>query len=88
LMKPMPDLDALLTRAKAAGIFGTKMRSVVKDANAAGIKSVVAQQFEVGLQIAKAGLVPIIEPEVDIHSASKSEAEALLKAEIAAQLDA
>jgi len=88
LMKPMPDLDALLTRAKSVGIFGTKMRSVVKDANEIGIKSVVAQQFEVGLQIAKAGLVPIIEPEVDIHSASKSEAEALLKAEIAAQLDA
>ncbi|NIZ15322.1 fructose bisphosphate aldolase [Phaeobacter sp. HF9A] len=88
LMKAMPDLDALLARAVEAGIFGTKMRSVVKEANAAGIKAVVAQQFEIGLQIAKAGLVPIIEPEVDIHSASKSEAEALLKAEIAAQLDA
>ena len=88
LMKPMPDLDALLERAVAAGIFGTKMRSVVKEANAAGIKSVVAQQFEVGLQIARAGLVPIIEPEVDINSATKSEAEALLKDEIKAQLDA
>ncbi len=88
LMKPMPDLDALLERAVAAGIFGTKMRSVVKEANAAGIKSVVAQQFEVGVQIARAGLVPIIEPEVDINSATKSEAEALLKDEIKAQLDA
>ncbi len=88
LMKPMPDLNALLERAVAAGIFGTKMRSVVKEANAAGIKSVVAQQFEVGLQIARAGLVPIIEPEVDINSATKSEAEALLKDEIKAQLDA
>ncbi|GLP85560.1 fructose bisphosphate aldolase [Tritonibacter mobilis] len=88
LMKPMPDLDALLERAVAAGIFGTKMRSVVKEANVAGIKSVVAQQFEVGLQIARAGLVPIIEPEVDINSATKSEAEALLKDEIKAQLDA
>ncbi|KUP94711.1 fructose bisphosphate aldolase [Tritonibacter horizontis] len=88
LMKPIPGLDALLTRAVAAGIFGTKMRSVVKEANEVGIKQIVAQQFEIGLQIAKAGLVPIIEPEVDIHSATKSEAEALLKAEIAAQLDA
>ena len=88
LMKAMPELDALLTRAVAAGVFGTKMRSVVKEANEAGIKAVVAQQFEIGLQIAKAGLVPIIEPEVDIHSATKSEAEALLKAVIADHLDA
>ena len=88
LMKAMPDLDALLTRAVAAGIFGTKMRSVVKEANEVGIKAIVAQQFEVGQQIANAGLVPIIEPEVDIHSASKSEAEALLKAVIAEHLDA
>ncbi|GAB5433204.1 MAG: fructose bisphosphate aldolase [Epibacterium sp.] len=88
LMKPMPELDALLSRAVAAGIFGTKMRSVIKEANADGIKAVVAQQFEVGLQIARAGLVPIIEPEVDINSATKAEAEALLKGEIAAQLDA
>ncbi|ABF64708.1 fructose-bisphosphate aldolase [Ruegeria sp. TM1040] len=88
LMKPMPELDALLSRAVAAGIFGTKMRSVIKEANADGIKAVVAQQFEVGLQIARAGLVPIIEPEVDINSATKDEAEALLKGEIAAQLDA
>jgi fructose-bisphosphate aldolase class I len=64
------------------------MRSVIKDANAAGIKNVVAQQFEVGKQIAAAGLVPIIEPEVDIHSATKAEAEAILKAELTAALDA
>lgn len=88
VMKPMPELDALLARAREKGIFGTKMRSVIKEANAEGIKAVVAQQFEVGQQIANAGLVPIIEPEVDIHSATKAEAEAILKAEIAAQLDA
>ncbi|WP_192966017.1 fructose bisphosphate aldolase [Phycobacter azelaicus] len=88
MMKPMPDLDALLARAVDAGIFGTKMRSVIKDANAVGIKNVVAQQFEVGKQIAAAGLVPIIEPEVDIHSATKAEAEAILKAELTAALDA
>ncbi len=88
VMKPMPELDALLARANEAGIFGTKMRSVIKVANAAGIKAVVAQQFEVGKQIAAAGLVPIIEPEVDIHSATKAEAEDILKSEITAQLDA
>lgn len=79
LMKPMPDLDALLARAVAKGIFGTKMRSVIKEANAAGITAVVAQQFAVGRQILAAGLVPIIEPEVDIHSPNKKEAEVLLK---------
>ena len=88
LMKPMPDLKALLARANEKGIFGTKMRSVVKEANAAGIKAVVAQQFEVGKQIAAAGLVPIIEPEVDINSATKSEAETILKMEILEQLNA
>ncbi|UWQ50867.1 fructose bisphosphate aldolase [Leisingera caerulea] len=88
MMKPMPELDALLARANGKGIFGTKMRSVIKDANAEGIKAVVAQQFEVGQQIVAAGLVPIIEPEVDINSATKAEAEELLKAEIKAQLDA
>lgn len=88
MMKPMPELDALLARANEAGIFGTKMRSVVKEANAKGIKDVVAQQFEVGQQIVAAGLVPIIEPEVDIHSATKAEAEDLLKAEILEQLNA
>jgi fructose-bisphosphate aldolase, class I len=88
LMKPMPDLDALLARAAEKGIFGTKMRSVIKEANPQGIKNVVAQQFEVGKQIAAAGLVPIIEPEVDIHSPTKGEAEIFLKAELQDQLDA
>ncbi|MQQ07887.1 fructose bisphosphate aldolase [Epibacterium sp. SM1979] len=88
VMKPMPELDTLLSRAVDAGIFGTKMRSVVKEANVDGIKAVVAQQFEVGKQIAAAGLVPIIEPEVDINSATKGEAEVLLKGEILAQLNA
>ena len=88
VMKPMPELDALLARANEAGIFGTKMRSVIKEANAEGIKAVVAQQFEVGQKIVNAGLVPIIEPEIDIHSATKSEAEDILKAEILAALNA
>jgi len=88
LMKPMPDLDALLAKAKSKGIFGTKMRSVIKQANAGGIKAIVAQQFEVGRRICDAGLVPIIEPEVDIHCPDKAAAEALLKNEIMAQLDA
>lgn len=87
VMKPMPDLDALLARAKEKGIFGTKMRSVIKEANAAGITAVVAQQFEVGRRILAAGLVPIIEPEVDINSATKSEAEVILKAAILAELE-
>jgi fructose-bisphosphate aldolase class I len=88
VMKPMPELDALLARANDAGIFGTKMRSVIKEANAEGIRAVVAQQFEVGQQIVNAGLVPIIEPEVDIHSATKAEAEDILKAEILTALNA
>jgi len=87
LMKPMPGLDQLLARAKAKGIFGTKMRSVIKQANPAGIKAVVAQQFEIARQIIAAGLVPIIEPEVDIKCPDKAAAEDLLKAEIMAQLD-
>lgn len=87
VMKPMPDLDALCQRAVAKGIFGTKMRSVIKEANAAGIKTVVAQQFEVGRQILANGLVPIIEPEVDINSSTKGDAEVILKAEILAELD-
>ena len=82
VMKPMPDLDALLKKAKAAGIFGTKMRSVIKEANAAGIKAVVDQQFEIGRRIVAAGLVPIIEPEVDIHCPDKEGAEELLHAAI------
>ncbi len=87
LMKSMPELDALCERAVAAGVFGTKMRSVILHANAAGIDAIVAQQFEVGKQILGHGLVPIIEPEVDIHSTTKAEAEALLQQSILTQLD-
>jgi fructose-bisphosphate aldolase class I len=87
LMKPMPDLDKLLARAKAKGIFGTKMRSVIKQANASGIQAVVDQQFQVGRQIIAAGLVPIIEPEVDIKCPDKAAAEDLLKKAIQGQLD-
>jgi len=88
LMKPNPGLGDLLKRAKEEkGIFGTKMRSVVKLANAEGVKAIVEQQFEVGKQIVAAGLVPIIEPEVDIHSPEKKEAEDLLKASIMDQLN-
>jgi len=87
LMKPMPDLDKLLARAKAKGIFGTKMRSVIKQANPAGIQAIVDQQFAIGRQIIAAGLVPIIEPEVDIHCPDKAAAEDLLKAAIMAALD-
>ncbi|WP_439628838.1 fructose bisphosphate aldolase [Shinella sp.] len=88
VMKPMPDLDALLARAVKKGIFGTKMRSVIAHADKAGIAAVVKQQFEVGRQILGHGLVPIIEPEVSIKSATKEEAEAILRDEIASQLDA
>lgn len=88
LMKPMPELGALLTRAKAKGIFGTKMRSVIKQANSGPIKAVVDQQFEVGLQIVAAGLVPIIEPEVDIKCPNKAKAEEILKAELLSHLNA
>ncbi len=87
LMKPMPELDALCQRAVAKGVFGTKMRSVIKVANPAGVAANVAQQFEFGRQILGNGLVPIIEPEVDINSPSKVEAEALLKAAILDELD-
>lgn len=87
VMKPNPDLDALLKKAVANGIFGTKMRSVIKVANKAGIQAVVAQQFEVGRQILAAGLIPIIEPEVDINSATKAEAEVILKEALLAELD-
>ena len=87
VMKPNPDLDALLAKAKSKGIFGTKMRSVIKAANEAGIKAVVSQQFEVGRQILAAGLVPIIEPEVDINSPSKGEAEVILKKALLEELD-
>jgi fructose-bisphosphate aldolase, class I len=88
LMKPMPDLDALLERAVSKGIFGTKMRSVIDAANPVGIAAIVAQQFEVGKQIISHGLMPIIEPEVTISIADKAEAEAMLLAEILKQLDA
>ena len=87
LMKPRPDLDKLLARAKAKGIFGTKMRSVIKQANPAGIRAVVDQQFAVARQIVAAGLVPIIEPEVDIKCPDKAAAEDLLKAEIMTRLN-
>jgi len=82
LMKPMPELSALLDKAKAKRIFGTKMRSFVKQANGAGIEDIVAQQFEVARQILAADLVPIVEPEVDIHCLEKAKAEELLKAAI------
>jgi len=87
LMKPMPDLDGLLGRAVGKGIFGTKMRSVIKLANRDGIAAVVAQQFAVGRQIIGHGLVPIIEPEVDIKSPQKAEAESMLRDAIVAELD-
>jgi fructose-bisphosphate aldolase class I len=87
LMKPMPDLDALLSRAGKKGVFGTKMRSVIAHADQAGIAAVVEQQFEVARQIIGHGLVPIIEPEVSIKSPTKAEAEAILRDEIAKQLD-
>ena len=86
VMKAMPKLDELLKRAVDKGIFGTKMRSVIKIANATGIGKVVSQQFEVGRQILSAGLVPIIEPEVDINSPSKDEAEKILKDALLAEL--
>lgn len=82
LMKPNPGLGELLNRANERHIFGTKMRSVIKEANVEGIKAVVRQQFEIGKQIIAAGLVPIIEPEVDIHSSEKEKCEDLLKTEL------
>lgn len=87
LMKPMPGLPALLGKANAKRIFGTKMRSVINQANASGIEAVVRQQFDVAAQILAAGLMPIIEPEVDIHCPDKSGAEVLLKAALAERLD-
>jgi fructose-bisphosphate aldolase class I len=88
LMKPMPALAALLDKAKAKGIFGTKMRSLIKQANAASIKDIVRQQFEVAEQISAAGLVPIIEPEVDIHCPDKAEAEEVLTVALLEALNA
>jgi len=87
LMKPMPKLDGLLDKAKAKRIFGTKMRSVIKQANQAGIKDIVNQQFEVGQQIISADLVPILEPEIDIKCPEKAKAEQFLKAAILEKLD-
>ncbi|WP_020006770.1 fructose bisphosphate aldolase [Salinicoccus albus] len=87
LMKPIPDLGALLERANERNIFGTKMRSNILEDNAAGITEVVDQQFEIAGQIMEAGLVPIIEPEVNIHSENKEQAEDMLKAEIKKHLD-
>jgi fructose-bisphosphate aldolase class I len=87
LMKPMPDLAALLAKAKTKRIFGTKMRSVINQANAAGISDIVDQQFETARQIIAAGLVPIVEPEVDIHCPEKGQAEALLKGALLEKLN-
>ncbi|HZR78312.1 MAG TPA: fructose bisphosphate aldolase [Chthoniobacterales bacterium] len=87
LMKPMPKLDALLDKARAKRIFGTKMRSVIKQANEAGIRDIVLQQFEIGQQIISADLVPILEPEIDIHCPEKAKAEQLLKAAILEKLN-
>lgn len=87
VMKPMPDLDDLLDRALGKGVFGTKMRSVINAANPAGVSAVVAQQFEVGQQILAKGLMPIIEPEVNINASDKSAAEALLKDQLLSQLN-
>jgi fructose-bisphosphate aldolase, class I len=87
LLKPMPQLATLLSKASAKRIFGTKMRSVINEANVAGIQAVVNQQFEVAGQIIDAGLVPIVEPEVDIHCPEKAKAEALLRTEILEKLN-
>src|SRR5580765_8902283 len=87
LLKPMPELAALLDKAKVKGVFGTKMRSFIKQANAASIKDIVSQQFEVAGQIIAAGLLPIIEPEVDIHCPDRAKAEEFLKAAILKELD-
>jgi len=87
LMKPVPDMSVLLSQAKSNGVFGTKMRSVIKQANSAGVDAVVKQQFDIGRQILEAGLVPIIEPEVDIHCDSKREAEDLLLAALHKEID-
>ena len=88
LMKPIPELEALLARAVAAGIYGTKERSVIGAANARGIAACVGQQFELGAKVLAAGLVPILEPEVTISIPDKAEAEAMLRAELLKQLDA
>lgn len=88
LMKPMPELDALLTRARALGVYGTKERSVINSANAEGIAAVVAQQFEVGRQVLAHGMMPILEPEVNIKSETRAQCDEILRAEILKNLDA
>ena len=88
LMKPMPELEALCTRAKAKGVFGTKMRSVIKSNNAAGIAAIVEQQFAEGARISATGLMPMLEPEYDIHAADRAEGEKVLRDAILAKLDA
>ena len=88
IMKPIPNLAELLEKAKAQNVFGTKMRSVIKAAHAGGIERIVAQQFEIGRQIIAAGLTPIIEPEIDINAPDKAEAEALLREQLLAHLNA
>ena len=87
LMKAIPGLDGLLSRARQKGVFGTKMRSVIKLADPKGVGAIVSQQFEIGKQILEAGLVPILEPEIDIHSPEKAQAEGLLKAAVLANLE-
>lgn len=87
LMKPMPGLEDVLQIAKSKGVFGTKERSVIHDANSVGIAAIVAQQFKVGATVTSAGLVPIIEPEVNIHSETKAEAESILESEIMQNLN-
>lgn len=87
IMKPIDGLDELLARAREKGVFGTKMRSVIKEGDPAGVRAVVSQQFEIGRQILAAGLMPIIEPEIDIHSPTKVAAEALVKNEILEELN-
>ena len=87
LMKPMPDLDALLVRSKALGVYGTKERSVINSADAAGIAAVIAQQFEIGRQVLSHGLMPILEPEVNIKSATRGDCDTLMRGEILAHLD-
>ncbi len=87
VMKPNPNLSELLEKAKAQNVFGTKMRSVIKSADAVGIQKIVAQQFDIGRQIVAAGLTPIIEPEIDINAPDKAKAEALLREQLLAHLD-
>ena len=87
VMKPIPNLSELLEKAKAQNVFGTKMRSVIKSADAVGIQKIVAQQFEIGRQIVAAGLTPIIEPEIDINAPDKAEAEGILREQLLAHLD-